>query len=362
MVFNLVASSATGHARHFVCAREPGGALQPALERHGIPVFAPERYHGVRSTRSSLRFIDRIIEDESIDIVHAHLADAAFLGWLAARRRRIPLVITHHGHDILPTCDGGFLCRTAYAILLGFAARYAHRNIAVAPAVADVVRRRLLLTGERVAVIVNGVPVPPSGDATGLRDAGRGLCIVTVGRLVDLKGQEQLIAAVATLVGQYRGLRVFIVGDGPRRESLQQKTKSLGLSDNVVFTGSVDDVPAYLRLADAYISTSHYEGMPVATLEAMAWQVPVIASDVPGNRDVVEHGKTGLLYRPGDIEALAGAIRQVVEEPEPARERARRARQVIDEGYSSAAAARAYEKMYDEILKERQRRDGMPAV
>jgi glycosyltransferase involved in cell wall biosynthesis len=360
MVFNLVTSSAAGQARHFVCVREPGGALQPALERRGIPVFAPDRYHNARSTRVSLRFIDRIIGNEAIDIVHAHMADAAFLAWLAARKRRLPLVITHHGHDILPACNGSILCRTVYAVLLGLAARYARRNIAVAPMVADTVRRRLWLGRDRVTVIANGVPVPAPGAAT--RDAGRGLRIVTVGRLVDLKGQEQLIAAAAKLVGEYRNLRVFIVGDGPLRESLHQKTGSLGLGDNIVFTGSVDDVPARLRQADVYVSTSHFEGMPVATLEAMAWQVPVIASDVPGNRDVIEHGRTGLLYPAGDIAALAEAIRQVAEAPEPARERAHRARQSVDEGYSAEAAGRAYERLYGDILKEWRRPDRMPAV
>jgi glycosyltransferase involved in cell wall biosynthesis len=102
--------------------------------------------------------------------------------------------------------------------------------------------------------------------------------------------------------------------------------------------------------------------MPVATLEAMAWQVPVIASDVPGNRDVIEHGRTGLLYPAGDIAALAEAIRQVAEAPEPARERAHRARQSVDEGYSAEAAGRAYERLYGDILKEWRRPDRMPAV
>jgi len=363
VVANLVAS-AGGRARHVVCVRHPGGPLQRAIEDRGVPVFSPDSYYGTRATRRSLRFIDRIIENEAIDIVHAHMADAAFLGWLAARKRRLPLVITHHGHDILPGCSGSVLCRTVYAVFLGLAARYARRNVAVAPAVADIVRRRLLLGRDRVAVIANGVPVPPpevGGAAT--RDVGgSGLRIVTVGRLVELKGQEQLIAAVSTLVKRYANLRVFIVGDGPLGESLRRETDALVLSDNIVFTGSVDDVSVYLREADVYISTSYREGMPLAVLEAMAWQVPVIASDIPGNRSVIEHGKTGLLYQVGDIEALAGAIRQVTEEPERAQERARRGRLLVEECYSVGAAIRAYEHLYAEILGEDQRQGRMPAV
>lgn len=362
MVFNLVASSVPGRAQHVVCTREPGGALQSALEQRGVPVFVADRYHGALASRRSLRFIDRVIENEAIDLVHAHMADAAFLGWLAARKRRLPLVITHHGRDILPACGGSVLCRAVYAALLGFAARYAQRNVAVAPAVADVVRRRLLLGRHRVAVIANGVPVPPPTAMSGGRAAGNGLHIVTVGRLVTLKGQEQLIAAASILAGQFQNLRVFIVGDGPLRESLQQKAESLGLSDNIVFTGSVDDVPAYLRLADVYVSTSHREGMPLATLEAMAWQIPVVASDIPANRGVIEHGKTGLLYQGGDIEALARTIKQAVEEPEEAQERARRGRRLVEECYSADAAVRVYAHLYAEILGEDQQPGRMPAV
>lgn len=363
MVFNLVASSVAGQVQHVIYARDPGGALQPAFEKRGVSVFVADRYHGALASRHSLRLIDRIIEKEAIDLVHAHLADAAFLGWLAARKRRLPLVITHHGHDILPDCGGGILCRAVYAVLLGFAARYARRNVAVAPAVASIVRRRLLLARERVAVIANGVPVPPLAGVTRARAAtGTGLCIVTVGRLVALKGQEQLITAASILVKQYPDLRVFIVGDGPRREYLQQRIKSLGLSNNIVFTGSVDDVSTYLQQADVYVSTSHYEGMPVATLEAMALQVPVIATDIPGNRSVIEHGKTGLLYKVGDIEALARTIRQTAEAPEEAQERTRRGRRLVEECYSADATARAYAQLYGEILGEDQQPGRMPVV
>lgn len=350
VVFNLVASSATASVQHAVCAREPGGALHPELEKRGISVFAPEEYHGVSATRRSLRFIDRIIGNEAIDIVHAHMADAAFLGWLAARKRNLPLIITHHGHDILPTC--GFICRAVYALLLAVAARYAAANVAVAPSVANSVRRRLLLRMDRVTVVANGVVIPARQDRALDAPAGKsGPCIATVGRLVELKGQDQLISAASMLVPHYPGLRVLIVGDGPLRGRLEQLAKSLGVGTNVIFTGSVDDVPAYLSQAHIYVSTSHFEGMPIALLEAMAWQVPVIASDIPGNRGVIEHGKTGLLYPAGDARALAAALRQVIAEADLARERARRGRRWVEECRSAEATTRAYEQLYSRISR-----------
>src|SRR5438067_408950 len=96
VVSNLVTSAAS-RARHFVCTRAPGGALQPELEACGVRVFAPRRYHGALGSRHWLRFLDEIITSECIHLVHAHMADCALLGGLAAARRGLPLVITHHG-------------------------------------------------------------------------------------------------------------------------------------------------------------------------------------------------------------------------------------------------------------------------
>lgn len=350
VVFNLVTSGGGG-ARHVVGAREPGGPLQRALEERGIPVLVPHRYHGALATRQSLRFLDRIIEGEAIDVVHAHMADAAFLGWLAARRHRLPLVITHHGHDILPGCGGGFLCRAVYSVLLALAAHHARWNVAVAPAVSEVLHRRLALPRNRIKVIVNGVPLPALSPVERRRH-GKGMRIVSVGRLVKLKGQDQLIDAAADLVREDPDVRVFIVGDGPERESLRRQAASLGLEGHVVFTGAVDDVSAYLREADVFVSASHREGMPLCVLEAMAWQVPVVASDVAGHRGVIGHGETGLLFPPGDVRALAQAVRGTADEPDSTRERVRRARRLVEERYSIDAAVRSYGQVYAAVLRD----------
>lgn len=359
VVFNLI-TSAEGGARHVVSARDPGGALQTALAERGIPVFVPDRYHGALATRKSLRFLDRIIEHEAIDIVHAHMADAAFLGWLAARKHRLPLVITHHGQDILPGCGGGFLCRTVYSVLLALAAHHARWNVAVAPAVSGVLRRRLALPRNRIKVIVNGVPLPGLSSAAHPRH-GRGMRVVSVGRLVELKGQAHLIDATTELARADPDVRVFIVGDGPERESLRRRAASLGLERHVVFTGAVDDVSAYLREADVFVSASHREGMPLCVLEAMAWQVPVVASDVAGHRGVIDHGETGLLFPPGDARALASAVRRVADEPDLTRELVRRARRLVEERYSIDAAVRSYEQVYAGVLRD-SRPGEMPAA
>ena len=348
VVFNLVTAASGGAAQHVVCVRQPGGPLEGPLKDHGIPVFAPRRYYGALGFRRSLKFIEWVIDNQSIDIIHAHMADAAFLGWLAAMKSTLPLVITHHGYDIVPRC--GFACSAAHTIVLAVAARYAIRNVAVSAVVEDRLRRVIRLNADRVDVIVNGVPVSADDEVTyrNTVESPR-VCVVTVGRLVELKGHSQLIAAAAVLVRRYPDARFVIVGDGPLRERLEQNVNSQGLSGSFLFTGSIDDVPAYLREADLYVSTSHYEGMPIATLEAMALGVPVVVSEVPGNRGLVQHGETGLMYRLDDIDGLVQAIIEVIDQPARARERARDARRMVRERYSIDAAVHAYERLYAEV-------------
>ena len=349
VVYNLATTPGSGHILHVVCAREPGGQLQSSLENNGVPVYVPDQYYGALHTSRSMRFISEVIDSESIDIIHAHMADAGFLGWLVARKRGMPLIITHHGHDILPVCN--FLCRAVYFICLFLSARYARRNVVVSASVAERVLGKLALKTDRVSVITNGVPIPEEEKFSKRnRLESRELNIVSVGRLVELKGHDQLISAAKIIVKEHQDVRFYIVGGGPLGDSLQQQVHSLGLSSNFVFTGSVDDVSIYLREADIYVSTSHSEGMPVATLEAMSWNVPVIASDIPGNRSIVEPDETGLLYELGDVNALVSSIRQVAGEPELARERARRAYLLVKDHFSAESTIRAYGRLYNDVL------------
>lgn len=346
VIYNLVTASAAEHVRHLVCARQPDGALALALTRRGVPVFAPERYFPAVETMRSVHFIEQLVAHQGIDLIHAHMADAAFLGWRAARRSSRPLVITHHGHDLLPTCNP--VCRAVFYLCLMAAARYARANVAISAHVATRLRTVLGLHPGRITVIANGVPLV-AVDAAPL-PCGTDLRVVAVGRLVELKGHEQLIAAARALVGRYPDARFFIVGDGPLRERLQGQIETHGLARHVILTGAVDDVSIYLRQANIYVSNSHHEGMPIATLEAMAFGLPVIASDVPGNRDVVAHERTGLLYPLHDTSALAAAITRVMSEPELAPRLTQAARHLIETHYDSNNTARAHGHLYDSVI------------
>ena len=352
MVSNLVAAADKGVIHYSVCVRQPGGSLAAELREQGVKVAEPLRYFGFWSLRESFFFLKQVCIENQIHIIHAHMADAAFLGWLVARKLNLPLVISHHGHDILLKCNPA--CRLVYFVLLSLAARYAAMNIAVSPSVLERVLKLLPVKEQGAQVIGNGVRIP---DESQLKNKLRRkdsqnlpLKIVNVGRLVPLKGQRQLIYAMAQLVNRFPDIRMYIVGGGDMARELKQLAKDENVATHIDFTGAVDDVADYLAKADIYVSSSQSEGMPVSVLEAMAWQVPVVASDIPGNTSVVKKGETGFLYELNNIDDLVKTIVEVVNKSALASILAARARLMVEQQYSASDSEKKHAKLYHRIL------------
>ena len=352
MVSNLVTANSSSQFEYVICVRQPGGALTESLRQQGITVVEPPQYFGFRRLRQSVNFIQQACEHNQVCLIHAHMADAAFLGWLVARKIHLPLLISHHGHDILLKCN--IVCRLVYYILLNMAGRFSAMNIAVSSSVAERVRQLLFVKKQAVREISNGVVIP-GAEELAKKSANRenrqtSLTLVTVGRLVPLKGHKQLIAAMAELVKTFAQLQLYIVGGGEMENELKYLASEKKVAQHINFTGTVDDVSLYLAKADIYVSTSESEGMPVSVLEAMAWQLPVVASDIPGNKSVVKQDETGFLYKLNDMDSLVKTILFVANNRESSDQVARRSRQMVEHGYSAMAAELAHESLYLEIL------------
>jgi glycosyltransferase involved in cell wall biosynthesis len=160
------------------------------------------------------------------------------------------------------------------------------------------------ITDKRIDVIYNGVEIPVIVQEPKTR-IERPL-IVSVGRLTPWKGFKGVIDAIA---GE-QSWNLTIVGDGPMRQELESYAKSKGVGERVHFTGLLprEELHWWLKVADVFVLNSTYEGLPHVLVEAMSLETPVVASDIPGNREVVEHDKNGILVSPHDSEELYNAI------------------------------------------------------
>ena len=140
--------------------------------------------------------------------------------------------------------------------------------------------------------------------------------IVSVGRLMPQKNQIMLLEAFASIHEKFPEYVLTIYGEGPHRETLEEKIRQLGLEDAVLLPGSVKDVHDRIADADLFVMSSNYEGMPNALIEAMCLGLPVISTAVSGATDLIRHGENGLLVPCGDTAALADAMTQLLSSEE----------------------------------------------
>lgn len=224
--------------------------------------------------------------------------------------------------------------------------RQAYRCAHAVVANSSAARRQLEQEGvpaARIHVIPNGVTVARFEPTTGMRPVRR---ILTVANLRREKAHDVLLRVAAQLAPAHPQLHFVIAGGGPREAELRALSSSLGVDGHVEFLGHVENVPALLAQADAFVLPSLSEAFPNAAMEAMAAGLPVIASAVGGLLDLVDHGRNGLLAPPGDAGAFAAAIASLVTDPALAARLGSAARDDIISRYSFDRMVRSFEDLY----------------
>jgi glycosyltransferase involved in cell wall biosynthesis len=190
------------------------------------------------------------------------------------------------------------------------------------------------------------VDTPPAGLREGIVGDRNVPLVLVPARLHEQKGHRYLLRAIVEIPGAHFAL----AGDGPERAALEAQAHDLGIEERVSFLGYRDDVGALLSACDLVVLPSLYEGLPVALLEAMAAQRPVIATRIGGTDELVASGRTGLLVEPRDPVALAVAIRSLLADPATARLLAERASVVVKTRFSAEAMCGRVSKVYRELL------------
>jgi len=213
----------------------------------------------------------------------------------------------------------------------------------------------------RVTQIINGVdserfhpgqdrsPLPPGFAPPGT------LIIGTVGRLEKVKDHSNLVRAFIRLVESVpearQRLRLVIIGEGSLRTEIESLLNEAGLRDLAWLPGARDDVPELLRTMDVFVLPSQAEGISNTILEAMACSLPVVATEVGGNAELVVEGETGRRVPASDPQALAAAMRELIDDPKRMSAYGAAGRRRVEERFSMDAMTAAYLKVYDAVLK-----------
>jgi glycosyltransferase involved in cell wall biosynthesis len=369
------------YAAHFralgwrVDAAASGAASDPALVAgfdavHDLPLSRSLR--DVRALARARAALGRILATP-YDIVHVHTPIASFVTRHVVSRlpaeRRPAVVYTAHGFHF--HAAGQMLTNTAFLTAERVAGRWTDRLVVISGEDEAAARRHRIVPARRL-VHMPGIgvdtghfapdAVPAEAPAQVRQELGIPADVplfAIVGELNRNKRQSDAIAALGTM--QHRAAHLVLAGEGPERPALERRAAAAGVADRVHFLGVIDDVRPVVRAATALVLPSHREGLARSVMEALALEVPVIASTARGNRELVGDDR-GLLFGTADIPGLAAAMDWLADHPAERRQMGLRGRARMVERYDLDVLVRMHEALYEGLLGERGRPAGDPAT
>jgi sugar transferase (PEP-CTERM/EpsH1 system associated) len=343
-VVNLVNAPAAG-VRHVIVCMTRDGTLRCRLDP-AISVFSLNKHPG-HDLPTFFRLV-RLLRQLNPGLVHSRNW-ATFDAIVAARLARVPVVVHgEHGRDIT---DPHGLHRHRNQLR-----RWLSPLVDCFVTVSDDLGRWLVtevrIPPRKVRTIPNGVdatrfaPCQRTSARTALGLVDTGPVVGTVGRLDPVKDHQGLVRAFATVRRDHPDAVLVIAGDGPCREELCALIGKLGLQPHVRLLGERDDIPTVLGAMDVFVLPSIAEGMSNTIIEAMACGLPVVATRVGGNCELVEDGVTGKLIPPQDVATLATAINRYLSSAERRAADGQSARQRVLDGFSLERMRAAYADLY----------------
>lgn len=274
----------------------------------------------------------------SPDIVHVHEPFAPAIGIAATKHAPAPVVGTFHSYYPRETPEGRIY--TSIAPLLRPTWNRVHQRIAVSQAARHSAKGRMG-KGD-VKILPNGIEVERFADATPARDVPPGRKLLFVGRLDPRKGLPFAMRAFIKLAHRYPDLSLIVVGDGPQRDAIREVPAELRGRVHMKGKVTYEALPTYHRASDIFVSpATGAESFGIVLVEAMAAGLPVVASNIPGYRDVSRDGRESVLVAPSNADALAEGIAHLLDHPE---ERAR-----LGANGAQRAQAYAWENIIDEL-------------
>lgn len=348
-----IAQTKHGHAVTIFSLCDTDG-FRPILEQAGIPVVIGDK-QGAADPKL-IRLLRSTLLDGRVDVVHTHNFVPSYYAAAATRFSRRQPVLVNTCHNM-----GGRLGNRRLRWLYQWSLAHSRRIAMVGSKVRDQLLSRNLVPAARSSVVMNGIPVDHFQRSPAVRAeirqelgiAPQALVVGTVGRLVELKNQRLLLDAVAQLAPSHPDLVVVLAGDGPLRNELEAFAAQRGIADRVVFTGARKDVPRLLNAFDVFALPSRTEGLSIALLEACAAGLPLLATRVGGNDEIVQANQTGLLVPSDDVAELRTALSRLLQVPAERQRMGENARRWVVEHGSIEVMRENYDALYAGALGSR---------
>ncbi len=346
LLIDLLSHAELTHATHAVALFTPSERVAKHFEGRGARVHDrgrvrenPVSYLWRSLGPSDTTWLVKIIEQERANVVHLHTFASHVLGTRAALRTGARIVRTEHDtqHFVDPSCSP----------FTRWSLRRAHAVVAVSSHVADYVAETAPYAAERISVVKNGVDTEYFAPVLHVRPPKAPFTFVTVCRLEASKQVDVAIQALARVPNA----RLIVVGDGSQRKKLAAVARAWRVSDRVELRGFLADPRPVIAEADAALSASRRESFGLSVLEAMAMAKPVVAFAVGGIRELVQHGKTGLLARSNTASELSVRMQEAVDRPDRMRAMGVRAREFAVRECALSTMCTGYADVYDRLMR-----------
>jgi glycosyltransferase involved in cell wall biosynthesis len=294
-----------------------------------------------------------LIQKENVEIIHSHRYKENCVAVFASRlsAKGFHLIQTVHGLSH-PRPGVRISKMRLYAIIDAFFRRLFFDRVVV---VSKDLFHTLAETGvsAKLRHISNGISLD-SVNFSIVKGGGQSAVektIAVVGRLVRVKNVEVFLRAIPQMLLQRRDLNFLVVGDGPERKSLENLTEELGIEDHVEFMGHISDMASLWPKIDVYVLCSLHEGLSIALLEAMAHGIPVVATAVGGNTEVIQHDRNGFLVPNKSSDSIVRECLRILSLSEIEMQSLQfAAMKTVRERYSSTACAKRYVQLYQKFL------------
>lgn len=290
--------------------------------------------------------LSSLAKERKVDIIHAHTRVTQCASALAGSLSKVPFVTTCHG----------FFRKRLGRMLFG---AWGERVVAISEPVRQSLINDFRVAPDRIELIHTGIEPERFCRACGGEELARlkkrlglgaGLVVGSIGRLSPVKGHRFFVDALGGIVRKGHALRGLIIGDGPDEESLKALAAERGLQGSLCFLGSQTDTAAYLAIMDIFVFPSEKEGLGLSLLEAMASGRACVASDVGGISDIVQDGKTGLLFPAGDAGAMGERILRLAADATLRERLGEEGRRLVQERFSLDVMAEKMLAMYRSVI------------
>jgi sugar transferase (PEP-CTERM/EpsH1 system associated) len=343
---NLVNNLPDGRYRHVIICLSGSSDFATRIGRNNVSIYDLRKRPG-KDLGCYWRMY-RLLHRLRPDVVHTRNFGTLDCQFIAAAARVPYRIHSEHGWDI-DDVDGTSRKR---AIMRALSRMVVHQYMTVSAQMSRWLAKSVGIPGRRIVQIYNGVDSKvfrPSKVETGSEFSRKRVVIGCVGRLDPVKDHVTLLDAFHRLVSSGDvtvDLRLVIVGDGEMRNEIRRFVSNRHLQENICLLGSRDDVPQVLRSIDIFVLPSLNEGISNTILEAMSTGIPVVATAVGGNPELVEDGVTGRLFEPGDVGCLTNILRDYIQDPALSHRHGKAGRRRVVSDFSIESMTDAYESLY----------------